>query len=249
MSRLLSAGDETGLHELGVSYPSMRCRHVTKATAVPRYGTGKAPTPPRGSGGLSGAYVHWYADPLAVLGYGGLCWAVMIFDKSGYVFTDEPDTGMDEADCAHTHPNGLPVCEVYVVQNGMITVDSQKPVTLKKVGNALEIDGDTFEPMLRLEGIKLSGQYESRSFVGGDVCSMVSGASTFTDTGTSKGNVTGGFSSSSQSASSGTYAVKDYTLILTYSDSHKEQLFAFALPDKNSKPKLICCGWGAVPTL
>lgn len=193
-------------------------------------------------------------------GCGGLCWDVMVFDKSGYVFTDEPEASLDEADCTRTHPNGLPICEVYTVKGGRITVGKENPMTFKKVGSGLEIDGDTYQPLVKLEGVKLSGPYEAKSFVGGGAGSTVSGAfqntlnflpggrfsrersggvsSTFTDNGTASGTVTGGFASTSQSASSGTYSVKGYTLTLTYGDGHKESLFAFALPDKNGKPRL-----------
>lgn len=252
-----------GVREISIYRPGLSCTTVAKPTPMPRYGAAKAPVPPKGSGGLSGAYVHWSADPLAAMGYGGcggLCWDVMVFDKSGYVFTDEPEASLDEADCTRTHPNGLPICEVYTVKGGRITVGKENPMTFKKVGSGLEIDGDTYQPLVKLEGVKLSGPYEAKSFVGGGAGSTVSGAfqntlnflpggrfsrersggvsSTFTDNGTASGTVTGGFASTSQSASSGTYSVKGYTLTLTYGDGHKESLFAFALPDKNGKPRL-----------
>ncbi|OLV19432.1 hypothetical protein [Deinococcus marmoris] len=252
-----------GVREVSIYRPGLSCRTVVEPTPIPRYGTAKAPMPPKGSGGLSGAYVHWYADPLAAMGYGGcggLCWDVRIFNKSGYVFTDEPEISLDEADCSRTHPNGLPICEVYTVKDGRITIGKEKPESFKKVGNALEIDGDSYQPLVKLEGVKLSGPYEAKSFVGGGAGSTVSGAfqntlnflpggkfsrersggvsTTFTDTGTPSGTVTGGFTSTNQSASSGTYSIKSYTLTLTYGDGHKEQLFAFGLPDKNGKPRL-----------
>ena len=254
---------QEGVRELSVFRPGLRCTGVVKPTPIPRYGAAKAPPAPQGSGGLSGAYVHWSADPLAAMGYGGcggLCWDVRVFSKTGYVFTHEPDASLDEADCTRTHPNGLPVCETYRIQNGKITVGTGKPEPFKAVGRALEIGGDTYQPMLKLEGVRLAGAYESQTFVGGGAGSTVSGAfqntlnflpgnrfsrgrsggvsSTFTDTGTPSGSVTGGFATTSQSAASGTYSVKGYTLTLTYSDGHKEQLFAFVLPDKNGKPDL-----------
>ena len=254
---------EAGVREVSIYRPKLSCRQVVKPTPIPRYGTAKAPSAPKGSGGLSGAYVRWYPDPLAALGYGGcggLCWDVLIFDKSGYVFTDEPEASLNDANCTRTHPNGLPICEVYTLQGGKITVGQDKPETFKKQGATLVIDGETFQPMLKLEGVKLNGAYQSKSFVGGGAGSTVSGgflstlnftpqgkfsrersggvSSTFTDNGNSTGNITGGFTSTSQSASSGSYSVKGYTLTLTYGDGHEEQQFVFALPDKSGQPDL-----------
>ncbi|MBB5363844.1 lipocalin family protein [Deinococcus humi] len=254
---------QEGVREISVYRPGLRCTGVVKPTPIPRYGAARAAPAPQGSGGLSGPYVHWYADPMAAMGYGGcggLCWDVRVFSKTGYVFTNEPDASLDEADCTRTHPNGLPVCETYRIQNGKITIGKGKPEPFKTVGRALEINGDTYQPMLKLEGVKLAGAYTAQSFVGGGMGSTVSGAfqntlnflpgnkfsrersggvsATFTDTGTSSGNVTGGFASTNQSAASGTYSVKGYTLTLTYGDGHQEQMFAFVLPDKNGKPDL-----------
>lgn len=254
--------DAMGVRTLRISSPKRECMKVVKPTPIPRYGTAKAPAPPKGSGGLSGAYARWYPDPLAASGFGGcggLCWDVYVFDKSGYVYTHEPDQGLDEADCTRTHPNGLPVCEVYRVQGGQLVIGQDKPMTLAKSGAALKIGGDTYQPLLKLDGLKLNGAYESRSFVGGGT-STVSGAfqtnltltpqgrfsrersggvsATTTDTGTNLGTVTGGVTVSTERQNSGTYRVTGYTLELTYGDGHIERLFAYTLPDRNGRPDL-----------
>ncbi|MFC3832302.1 MULTISPECIES: hypothetical protein [Deinococcus] len=254
--------DEAGVRTLSVYRPKMECRLVVKPTPIPRYGSTKAPTPPKGSGGLSGAYAAWYPDPLAASGYGtcsGLCWDVYVFDRSGYVYTQEPDGSIDEASCTRTHPNGLPVCEVYRVQGSQIVIGKDKAVPLVRVGTGLKIDGRTYEPLLKLDGAKLAGSYESKSFVGGGTSTVSGGfqttlnflpqgrftrarsggvSATTTDTGTNLGNVTGGVTVTSDRRSSGTYKVSGYTLALTYGDGHTETLFAYALPDKNGRPDL-----------
>ncbi|WP_216322222.1 hypothetical protein [Deinococcus aestuarii] len=255
--------DESGVREVSVFRPKMSCRSVTKPTPIPRYGTAKAPAPPRGSGGLTGAYAAWSPDTLAIMGYGGcggtLCWSTRFFTKEGYVYTGEPEAGLDEADCSRTHPNGLPICEVYRVQAGKITFGGDKPETFRKEGRNLQIGGQTYEPMLPLQGVGLGGAYESKSFVGGGT-STTSGSfqrdlvftpqgrfslnrsggvvSTATDTGTSLGNVIGGVAVTSKGGSGGTYRVTGYTLELTYAGGHVERKFAFALPDKSGKPDL-----------
>ena len=250
--------DETGLRELGVSFPSLRCRHVTKPTPAQRYGTAKAPTPPSGSGGLSGAYVAWTPDPLAGLNvnYGcrGLCWSFAFFDKNGYVYTDEPDAGLDDADCSRTQPNGLPVCEVYTVQGGKITLGQGRPEPFKKVGNTLEIGGKTFTPIVPLDGLKLNGSYGATSGFGGagDVSvSLTQQGFVFTPRGQFVYNVTRSTSVAdpntpagsqntvftlAQSGNSGTYRFVGNTLELIYGDGHVERKFAFLDLGKDGKP-------------
>lgn len=252
--------DESGVREVSVYRQGMRCRNVTKPTPIPRYGTAKAPAPPKGAGGLSGAYAATYLNPVAIMVGGcSLCWETSFFTKEGYVYTNEPDHSLDEADCSRTHPNGLPVCEVYRVQGGRITIGEDEPKTFKKQGQALLIGDRTYEPMLPLAGMKLGGKYEARTFVGGGM-STTSGSfqytlvftpqgrfsressggisSTITDTGTPSGNVTGGVTVTSQDGSSGSYRFTGYTLELTYGDGHVERKFAFALPGRDGKPDL-----------
>lgn len=254
--------DEDGVRKLRFYRPKLECQVVVKPTPLPRYGSGRAPAPPKGSGGLSGAYATWYADPLATLGYGGcggLCWDTLLFTKAGYVFTDEPDRSVDEADCTRTHPNGLPVCEVYRLQGGKIIIGSETPDSFKKVGANLVIGGRTYEPLLPLQGLKLSGKYVSQSFYGGGMSTTSASfyrelnftpqgrftqersggvVSNVTDTGTSLGNITGGVAASSESRNAGTYRVQGFTLELKFGDGHVEKRFTYALPGKNGQPDL-----------
>ncbi|ADV65733.1 hypothetical protein [Deinococcus maricopensis] len=254
--------DRLGVREVSVYRPKMNCQSVAKPTPIPRYGSGRAPAPPKGSGGLSGAYATWYADPLATLGYGGcggLCWETRFFTKAGYVYTEEPESSVDEADCSRTHPNGLPVCEVYRVQGGKITIGSDQPEVLKRSGANLIIGGRTYTPLLSLQGVKLNGQFEAQTFYGGGTNTTSAAfqnrlvftpqgtftqarhggmVSTATDTGTTAGNVIGGVSASSQRSSAGSYRVQGFSLELRFGDGHVERRFAYVLPGKNGKPDL-----------
>ncbi|WP_350245448.1 hypothetical protein [Deinococcus sonorensis] len=223
------------------------CTTVVKPTPLPRYGTAKAPAPPKGSGGLSGAYASWQMD---VGGYcGGLCWDFYIFDKSGYVYTREPDTGLGDADCTRTKLNGLPLCEVYSLQGGQLRIGAGKPRPLRKTTDGrYDLGGTTLIPIRSVAGLKLNGAY--RSFSGsvgmGGMTSSYSEAflrfspdgrftrdssggfsSTFTDTGTSSGTTTGGVTAQSSRSSSGTYRFVGNTLELKYADGRVVRSFAF----------------------
>ena len=230
------------------------CTTVVKPTPLPRYGTAKAPAPPKGSGGLTGAYASWTTD---VGGYcGGLCWSFYLFNKNGYVFTDEPETGLADADCSRTKPNGLPVCEVYSFRNGQLKIGSGKPEALRKTADGYDLDGTTLIPIRPVSGLKLNGSYRSFSAsvaVGGLSSSYsesylrftpdgrfsreASGgaSSTFTDTGTASGTTTGGVTASSKRASGGTYRFVDNTLELRYADGRVVRSFAFLADRKGGK--------------
>ncbi|PNY82027.1 hypothetical protein CVO96_12195 [Deinococcus koreensis] len=249
--------DETGVRELSVFRPKMKCSRVVKPTPMPRYGAARAPTPPKGSGGLEGAYATWRVDVMNLCG--GLCWSMYVFDRGGYVYTDEPDEGLAEADCRRTRPNGLPVCEVYRVQGGTIRLGQDKPDPLVKVGRDLKIGGQTYQRIMPLDGLKLGAAYQSRSGFGSATSTTValfrneytftpqgtfvsdrSGgvSSTLTTDGTTMGDVIGGVTSSTRGGSRGTYRFVNHALELTFADGHVERKFAFALPDRNGKPDL-----------
>lgn len=248
-------GEENGRRTLYVSRTA-ECSVTVKPTPIPRYGKTKAPAPPKGSGGLSGAYASWQAD---VGGYcGGLCWNFYIFDKNGYVYTDEPDEGLEDADCSRTHPNGLPVCEVYSFRNGQLRIGNGKPEPLrKKPDGSYDLGGTTLLAIRPVTGLKLNGTYRSfsASVAVGGLSSSYSEAflrftpdgrfsressggasSTFTDTGTSSGSVTGGVTATSSRSSSGTYRFVGNTLELKYADGHVVRSFAFLPDSEGGKP-------------
>ncbi|WP_407572202.1 hypothetical protein [Deinococcus altitudinis] len=237
----------------------MKCTVVVKPTLPAQFGPDQAPAPPQGAGGLQGAYSKQQQQ--VMLG-GGLEFVryFYIFSKNGYVFTGDPDTSLADADCRRTFPNGLPVCEVYRLQGGRITIGTDKPVSFERRGTALVLDGDALGPVQPVGNLKLQGEYKSTSTftaVGGTGGGIFlnflrfgkdgrftresnGGISiTTTTTGTSSGDVTGGVSSSSTRKNGGKYAFAGNTLTLSYDDGRVERLFAF-LPQvgKDGKPDL-----------
>lgn len=256
---------ESGERAFDLSRPNVRCTTVVKPTARPKYGTTKAPAPPKGSGGLSGAYVSWRNATLMVtanggldLPCGGICYDFYFFDKSGYVYTSEPEAGMADADCSKTKPNGLPVCDVYRVSGTTIQIGGDKPASFKKTASGFELGGQTFSKLPSMTGTTLTGRYEATivtsALVGtggsrfdyaltfdknGRFTRSRSGGGFFgaTDTGTSFGSVTSGVGFSNSRASGGKYRFDGPTLVLTYDDGRVERLFAFLVPDKKGAPQ------------
>jgi len=237
----------------------MKCTVVVKPTLAAQFGPDQAPAPPKGAGGLQGAYSMQQQQ---VMVSGGLEFVryFYIFSKNGYVFTGDPDTSLADADCRRTFPNGLPVCEVYRLQGGRITIGTDKPVSFERRGNALVLDGESLAPVQPVGNLRLQGEYKSTSTftamggTGGGVFldflrfgkdgrftrESDGGVSiTTTTTGNSLGDVTGGVSSSSNRKNGGKYAFAGNTLTLSYDDGRVERLFAF-LPQvgKDGKPDL-----------
>lgn len=227
------------------------CRSVVKPRPILRYGAAKAPAPPKGSGGLSGAY-------MAALGpdaCGGPCWRVYVFDKGGYVYTDEPDTGLEDADCSRTRPNGLPMCEVYTVQNGTLRIGGNAPEKLTRQGRDLVLGGLTLTPVVPLGGVRLEGQYSAATFsssLDASLAATYAYSLAFGKDGTfSRGyavgggvtinpstGVTGGAAFGSERRDSGTYRFVGNTLELRYADGRVEREFVLAPYVKGGKPDL-----------
>ncbi len=237
---------EDDLGEREFSFRAMKCLVVVKPTLPPRYGAGKAPAPPKGTGGLAGAYS---LQRQQVQAGGGIQMVrdFYVFFKNGYVFTGDPDTSLADADCTRTFPNGLPICEVYKLSGGQITIGSDKPAAFQQKGSALSLDGDKLEPVRPIKDLKLAGDYKSTSVfsapggTGGGIFETVlkfgkdgrfrreasGGVSiTTTTTGTSSGDVTGGVSSSSERQNGGKYTLSANTLTLSYDDGRVEKKFA-----------------------
>jgi len=237
--------DEQGERELSF-LKNGSCKIVVKPSVLPQFGPDKAPTPPKGSGGLEGAYSKQRQQMQAG---GGLEFVrdFYIFSKNGYVFTADPDTSLADADCSKTYPSGLPVCEVYSVNNGLITIGKDKPEKLERKGNTLILDGDVLEPVRPVGDLVLKGEYKSTSIFtavigsGGGVFENYlrfgkdgrftrerSGGISITTTtdGTAFGEATGGVSSSNTRKNGGKYGFAGNTLTLSYDDGRVEKLFA-----------------------
>lgn len=232
------------------------CSVAAKPTPLPRYGKAKAPAPPAGSGGLTGAYASWTSDPFGHCG--GLCWSFYVFFKNGYVYTDDPETGLEDADCTRTHPNGLPVCQTYTLKNGQLNIGTGEPEALrKKPDGDYALGGTTLTAIRPVAGLKLSGEYRSFS-ASSSLSGMTSSFSeaflrftpdgrfsreasggfsaTFTDTGTASGTTTGGVSGSSNRKNSGTYRFVGSSVEFRYGDGTVERYFAFLPDTQGGKP-------------
>jgi hypothetical protein len=248
--------DELGEREFSsVGSNRTRCVMLAKPIAEPRFGQARAPAPPAGAGGLEGAYTsyvqNFYPSP-------GLNNTVYVFRKNGYVYTGEPEVSLDEADCTRTLPSGLPLCQVYTLKNGLMTIGSDKPARWVKTTTGYTLDGEALSPLRPLGNLTLSGEFKSVSsltaVVGtggglfenflnlrrdGTFTKTSSGGVSITTTndGTALGDVTGGVTSSSSSKNSGTYSFAGNTLTLKYGDGRVQKLFAF-MPgsDKAGRP-------------
>ncbi len=237
----------------GLPSRNAQCNVVAKPITEPKFGPGKAPAPPAGAGGLVGAYAYYVQNfyPSA-----GLNHYFYIFFKNGYVFTGDPDTSLADADCARTLPSGWPLCQVYRLGSGAITIGTDKPAKWAKTAAGYTLDGSTLSPVKPLGELKLAGQYKSVSsfmaMVGtggglfedlltfrrdGSFSRQHSGGVSLTTTsdGSPSGDVTGGVYSSTDRRNSGTYSLSGNTLTLSYGDGRTERMFAF-LP--GNKPDL-----------
>lgn len=254
---------DTGLRRLRVfSTPDLECGAVGPRTARARYGTAKAPKPPKPGVALSGLYATWTIDVTGICG--GLCWTFRTFQPNGRVYTREPESGPKDARCDRTLPNGLPLCETYRVAGGTIRIGDAKPVSFARVKQGLRIDGDLYRPVALPKGLRLAGRYESTSFVpstGGQQGGIVlqraftfagdrftregfAGASLVsTDTGTPFGDPVAGITTSSSSSNQGTYRFPSPgTIELRYDDGTRERLFLFLPSGPSARPDMLHLG-------
>ncbi|MDB5043962.1 MAG: hypothetical protein JWQ08_12 [Deinococcus sp.] len=248
--------DELGEREFGRILRNMRCSQVAKPIVEPQFGTGKAPAPPAGSGGVTGAYVQLVQNvyPSASLEH-----SFYIFNKNGYVFTRDPETSLADADCTRTRPNGLPLCEIYSIKNGLITIGSDKPEKWERTASGYKLGGDELKAVRPLGDLKLAGDYQATSVFtavvgsGGGVfynnltfrkdgtfSRLATGGVSITTTtdGTAFGDTTGGVASSSERKNGGQYTLSGNTLTLRYGDGRIEKQFAYLPNLKGGKPDL-----------
>lgn len=246
--------DELGeRHFTGLPSRNARCAVVARPVTEPKFGPGKAPAPPAGAGGLEGAYSYYIQNFSPST---GLNHYFYIFKKNGYVYTGDPDTSLADADCTRTLPSGLPLCQVYRLGNGTMTIGADKPLKWAKTAAGFTLDGSTLAPVRPLGDLKLAGQYKSvTSFTAtvgtggglfedrltfrrdGTFSNQHSGGVSLTTTsdGSSSGDITGGVYSSTDRRNTGSYSLSGNTLTLKYGDGRVERMFAF-LP--GSKPDL-----------
>jgi hypothetical protein len=245
--------------------PKIECVKQVAPRPNPKFGKNKAPAAP-GVGGLEGRYFYGI-NQVALNGYlacGGICYEYLMFQKNGYVYSDdlEDTEGLMDADCTRTYPSGFPVCEVYTVKADMIQIANEKPVSWKRSKTGLTIDGDQYDVLEPLDGLKLNAAYESLvvqgSLVGtGGSSSSVdlllrkdgrfsreANSSFFfgaTDTGTSSGSVTASVAGSNSRSNTGSYKLYGNTIEFKYDDGRVIKNFIF-LPIGRKDPSFMQIG-------
>jgi hypothetical protein len=248
---------ETGQQVYDFYRPEIECTRQVAPRPNPKFGTAKAP-PPLGMGGpgsqgLEGRY--FFGRP-QVVDYNnnvpcqGICYEYRIFQKNGYVYNDdlEATEGLADADCTRTYPSGFPVCKTYSLKDGKLQIGLEKPEPFAKTKTGLKMDGDDWEVLEPLDGLKFNSAYSSQR-VTGTVTGTGGGSSSVglalrkdgrfsreassnfffgtTDTGTSTGNITASASGSSSRSTNGSYRVYGNTIEFKYDDGQIVRDFMF----------------------
>ncbi len=255
--------DDLGRQEFSFGRnPNIECSRKITPRPNPKFGKTKAPAAP-GVGGLEGRYFYGI-NQVALNGYlacGGICYQYLLFQKNGYVYSDdlEDTEGLMDADCSRTYPSGFPVCEVYSVKGNTIQIGFEKPTTWKRSKAGLIIGGDQYDTLEPLDGIKLNAAYESLVVQGGVVGTGGSSSSVdlllrkdgrfsreanssfffgATDTGTQNGSVTTSVSGSNSRSNMGAYKLYGNTIEFQYDDGRVIKQFMF-LPSGRKDPSFM----------
>jgi hypothetical protein len=243
---------ENGQQRYDFFRPEIECTRQAKPRPNPKFGTAKAPPAP-GTGGLEGRYFYGrqqFVDFNNNLACQGICYDYLIFQKNGYVYSDdlEDTEGLEDADCTRTYPSGFPVCETYTVKGNMLQVGLDKPEAFKRTKDGLEIDGDDWDMLEPLDGLKFNLAYYTQRIYGAIIGTGGGSSSTnlslrkdgrftressnsfffgATDTGTSSGSVTASVSGNSSRSNNGSYRVYGNTIEFKYDDGRVVKLFMF----------------------
>jgi hypothetical protein len=243
---------ETGQQRYDFYRPKIECTKQVTPRPNPKFGAAKAPPAP-GTGGLEGRYFYGRTQVIDFnnnLPCQGICYDYLIFQKNGYVYSDdlEDTEGLEDANCSRTYPSGFPVCETYSVKDNMLQIGLEKPEVFAKTKTGLKIDGDDWNVLEPLDGLKFNLAYYSQRISGAIVGTGGSSSSTdlalrkdgrftressssfffgATDTGTSTGNVTAGVGGSSSRSNNGSYRVYGNTIEFKYDDGRVIKQFMF----------------------
>jgi hypothetical protein len=243
---------EAGRQQYRFYRPDFECTRQVAPRPNPKFGPAKAPPVP-GAGGLEGRYFYGRTQVIDFnnnLPCQGICYDYLIFQKNGYVYSDdlEDTEGLEDANCAKTYPSGFPVCETYTVKGNMLQVGLEKPEVFKRTKDGLEIDGDEWDVLEPLDGLKFNLAYYTQRIYGAIIGTGGGSSSTdlslrkdgrftressnsfffgATDTGTSTGNITAGVGGSSSRSNNGSYKVYGNTIEFKYDDGRTIKLFMF----------------------
>ncbi len=255
--------DELGRQEFSFGRnPKIECARQVTARPNPKFGKTKAPAAP-GVGGLEGRYFYGVSQVVlnGYLACGGICYQYLLFQKNGYVYSDdlEDTEGLMDADCTRTYPSGFPVCEVYSVKGNTIQFGLEKPVTWKRGKSGFIIDGDQYNILEPLDGLKLNAAYESLVVQGAVIGTGGSSSSVdlllrkdgrfsreangsfffgATDTGTQSGSVTTSVAGSNSRSNMGAYKLYGNTIEFKYDDGRVIKQFIF-LPSGRKDPSFM----------
>jgi hypothetical protein len=248
--------------------PKIECARQVTPRPNPKFGTAKAPTAP-GSGGLEGRYFYGrqqFVDFNNNLACQGICYEYLIFQKNGYVYSDdlEETEGLEDANCSRTYPSGFPVCETYTLKGNMLQIGLEKPEVFKRTKDGLEIDRDEWSVLEPLDGLKFNLSYYSQRIYGAVIGTGGGSSSTdlslrkdgrftresnssfffgATDTGTSSGNIMASASGTSSRSNNGSYRVYGNTIEFKYDDGRVIKQFMF-LPSGRKDLTFLHIGGG-----
>jgi hypothetical protein len=196
-------------------------------------------------GALHGFYAKWEMDLAGITYCSTLCWDYYYFINDKQVATDLPDGGLDALDCSKDK------CLTYEIKADQLVLSNGKTYSLKVNSETeLEIDGDTYTKYLPAGRLKLEGKYVSTSYSTSPLGSGLASSNTyiFNKDGTfsdnrfvghttdgSDGGDQSGVSTTvrSESETSGTYTIVNYTLLLKFKDGTTKQ-HMFFLPEQPS---------------
>ena len=251
------ANEETGMREVDVitDAEDYTCSLLGAPLQGILYGSGVAPAPPSGAGGLEGFYASWEPDMSGMgLCGGGICWDYLYFFPNGYVYKERPDGLLENIDCTRTQPNGLPLCDVYTLEGNTLYFSDGERKPLAQTAEGLELDGDIYSRIPRFDGLVLNGIFEASSFtaaVGGQGGLAIEKTITFypdgtftregfvgasytaTDTGTQFGDPVAGVTTSSESSNNGTYQIQGNAITFNYADGQMSTDFFFVIPGED----------------
>lgn len=255
--------DELGRQEFSFGRnPNIECTRKVTPRPNPKFGKNKAPAAP-GVGGLEGRYFYGISQVLlnGYLACGGICYQYLLFQKNGYVYSDdlEDTEGLMDADCTRTYPSGFPVCELYTIKGSTIQIGLEKPVSWKRSKSGLVIDGDQHDVLEALDGLKLNAAYESLVVQGTAIGTGGSSSSVdlllrkdgrfsreanssfffgATDTGGQSGSVTASVAGSNSRSNTGSYKLYGNTIEFKYDDGRVIKNFIF-LPSGRKDPSFM----------
>lgn len=210
------------------------CRGASPEHASKSAGAGSADSFVPTAGVLEGPYWTWHQGTTTLVdGTGWVSQGVTfdlelrVFTVDGLVYVGAPKTTLAEMTCAQESDE----CLRYSVDGDQITIGDRTPVSIAADGDAWQIDGDTWRPVVPQTGATVEGDFHSSGCelstcteaaitLGGDGTYHASSSAMTAVPGTASILGNGG-------ASDGTYELGSYSIVLTPSDGGDPQTLFF----------------------